>query len=66
MCQADVTKHLLSLDHPGAQKHEQGRRAISLLNSEKKTCTNKKAPRSSMKLIKGQGQMASYSYEFSS
>lgn len=36
MFQADMTKHLLSLDHPGAQKHKQGRRAFTLLNSERK------------------------------
>lgn len=35
MFQADVTKHLLSLDHPGAQKHKQSRRAFTLLNSER-------------------------------
>lgn len=42
MCQADMTKHLLSLDHPGAQKYEQGRRAFSLLNSERKQAKKKK------------------------
>jgi len=41
MCQADMTEHLLSLDHPRAQKQEQGRRAFSLLNSETKHAKRK-------------------------
>lgn len=64
MCQADMTKHLLSLDHPEARKHEKGRGAFSLLNSEKNPTQKEKAPTSSMQLIKG--QIANHSYKFSS
>lgn len=41
MCQADMTKHLLSLDHSGAQKHEEGKRAFSLLEAERKHAKRK-------------------------
>lgn len=36
MCQVDMTKHLLSLDRAGAQKHEVYRRGFSLQESERK------------------------------